>query len=251
MILYFSGTGNSRYAAEVLAAVTGDDLHDMTPDLRSRKAPALHSESPWVVAAPAYAWRLPRIVESWLRGAKLTGSKQVYFVLTCGSSTGNARGKAKHLARLCGLQDMGLCSVVMPENYVAMFTVPEEELACEIIREAVPVLERAGRQILQRKPFERELPQAGGGFLTEVVNPLFYALCVKDKRFFVTDACTGCGLCEKRCPMTNIRLEDGKPVWGGECTHCMACICRCPREAVEYGRGTKGKRRWDFTQRYK
>ena len=69
MILYFSGTGNSEYAAEVIASVTGDALHDMTPDLQVRKAPALHSETPWVIAAPTYAWRLPLLVESWLRGA--------------------------------------------------------------------------------------------------------------------------------------------------------------------------------------
>jgi len=251
MILYFSGTGNSRYAAEVIASVTGDDLHDMTPDLRERKAPVLHSETPWVVAAPTYAWRLPRVVESWLRGAKLNGSKQVYFVLTCGSSTGNAWRQAKRLSERCGLRYMGLCSVVMPENYVAMFSVPEEELSREIIREAVPVLVKAGKAVLERVPFEREYPQAGGGFLTGAVNPLFYGLFVKDQKFFVTEACTGCGLCEKRCPMTNIRIEDGKPIWGGECTHCMACICRCPQMAIEYGKRTIGKRRWDLTEHYR
>jgi len=249
MILYFSGTGNSRFAAEVIASVTGDDLHDMTPDLRAGKAPVLHSENPWVVAAPTYAWRLPLVAESWLRGARLSGSRQVYFVLTCGGSTGGAWRKAKRLAETCGLAYMGFLSVVMPENYVAMFKVPEPDEAEEIIREAVPVLERAGRTILERKAFPPEAPQAGGAFLTSVVNPVFYGLFVKDKKFRVTDACTGCGLCEKRCPMENIRMKEGKPQWGGACTHCMACICRCPAKAIEYGRGTKGKRRWEMKEK--
>jgi NAD-dependent dihydropyrimidine dehydrogenase PreA subunit len=249
MILYFSGTGNSKFAAEVIASVTGDDLHDMTPDLRERKAPALHSEEPWVVVAPTYAWRLPLLVESWLRAVKLTGSKQVYFVLTCGSGTGDAWRKAKDLAEKCGYAYMGFLSVVMPENYVAMFKVPEADEAEEILYEAVPVLEKAGRAVLERKPFPREVPQAGGGFLTSVVNPVFYGLFVKDKKFFATDTCTGCGLCEKRCPMGNIRMKDGKPQWHGECTHCMACICRCPAKAIEYGRGTKGKRRWEMKEK--
>ena len=38
----------------------------------------------------------------------------------------------------------------------------------------------------------------------------------------------------ERCPLNNIRLENGKPVWGKHCTHCMACICDCPKEAIEY-----------------
>ena len=50
-----------------------------------------------------------------------------------------------------------------------------------------------------------------------------------------TDACIGCGKCVELCPLNNIRLENGKPVWGKHCTHCMACICYCPKEAIEYG----------------
>lgn len=40
-------------------------------------------------------------------------------------------------------------------------------------------------------------------------------------------------------PLNNIRLENGKPVWGKHCTHCMACICDCPKEAIEYGKRAK------------
>ena len=48
------------------------------------------------------------------------------------------------------------------------------------------------------------------------------------------------------CPLNNIRLENGKPVWGKNCTHCMACICYCPKEAIEYGQKSKGKPRYHF-----
>ena len=47
-------------------------------------------------------------------------------------------------------------------------------------------------------------------------------------------------------PLNNIRLENGKPVWGKHCTHCMACICYCPKEAIEYGKKSKGKPRYHF-----
>lgn len=46
--------------------------------------------------------------------------------------------------------------------------------------------------------------------------------------------------------LNNIRLENGKPVWGKNCTHCMACICYCPKEAIEYGEKSKGKPRYHF-----
>ena len=50
----------------------------------------------------------------------------------------------------------------------------------------------------------------------------------------------------EKCPLNNIRLENGKPVWGKNCTHCMACICYCPKEAIEYGKKSKGKPRYHF-----
>ena len=58
--------------------------------------------------------------------------------------------------------------------------------------------------------------------------------------------CIGCGKCVKNCPMNNIRLKDGKPIWGKKCTHCMACICYCPMEAIEYGKKSIGKPRYHF-----
>ena len=74
----------------------------------------------------------------------------------------------------------------------------------------------------------------------------FYSCFVSDRAFRVGEACTGCGSCARRCPVNNILLYDGKPVWCGSCTHCMACICYCPTEAIEYGRKSRGKPRYHF-----
>lgn len=41
-------------------------------------------------------------------------------------------------------------------------------------------------------------------------------------------------------------LQNGKPVWGQDCTHCMACLCCCPAEAIEYGKMSLGKPRYHF-----
>ena len=58
--------------------------------------------------------------------------------------------------------------------------------------------------------------------------------------------CIGCGQCAKRCPMNNVAIKDGKPVWGRNCTHCMACICYCPVSAIEYGKKSVGQPRYHF-----
>ena len=77
-----------------------------------------------------------------------------------------------------------------------------------------------------------------------IVNDLFYLLFVHAKKFYATDACVSCRKCARVCPLDNVRLENGRPVWGKNCTHCMACICRCPTGAIEYGSHSKGKPRY-------
>ena len=72
----------------------------------------------------------------------------------------------------------------------------------------------------------------------------FYKLHITDKPYRVTEDCVGCGQCEIICPLANIRLQEGRPTWGGNCTQCMACISICPKDAIEYGLKTRGKRRY-------
>ena len=65
-----------------------------------------------------------------------------------------------------------------------------------------------------------------------------------DIKFIINDNCISCGKCEKLCPLSNIKLIEGQPIWGNHCTHCMACISRCPKGAIEYGKKTKDRIRY-------
>ena len=47
---------------------------------------------------------------------------------------------------------------------------------------------------------------------TYVVQPLFIHYYIGIKAFRVEDACISCGLCAKNCPVSAIRLVDGRPV---------------------------------------
>ena len=98
MILYFSGTGNSEYTAKRIGKEIDDEVFNLFDKIRNRDFSDMHSERPWVVSVPTYAWRIPRIVEKWLENTRLKGNKDIYFVMTCGGSIGNA---GKYLEKLC------------------------------------------------------------------------------------------------------------------------------------------------------
>lgn len=244
MILYFSGTGNSEYAARKIAAVAGDEMQSLNNCIRNNSVREIESEKPLVFVTPTYAWRIPRLVEKWIDKASFKGNKKAYFVMTCGEDNGNAQ---KYVKRLCvrnGLEYMGCVSVVMPENYVAMFPVPGEKEARAIVKAADPLIERTAARIREGRRLGEKNVNVPDKIKSSLVNIVFYPFCVKDKRFTVDDTCIACGKCEKLCPLNNVKIVDNKPVWGGNCTHCMACICGCPKGAVEYGNMSRGKPRY-------
>jgi ferredoxin len=243
MVLFFSGTGNSRYAAKIIAMETGDELVSINGFMRRGGTETLHSDTPYVFVSPVHGWRLPEVVEDFIRKTSFEGSAKAYFVMTCGDGAGNA---AKYCRKLCeekGLDYRGLEAIVMPENYIALFAVPDKAEAWEIIRKAEPHIRAAADHIKYGRPLPGKKPGVFGRFESAVINPVFRARVIGARAFRTTGACTGCGRCVSLCPTNNIALEDGTPRWGKNCTHCMACISACPREAVEYGHRSKGKPR--------
>jgi len=140
MVVYFTGTGNSRYAAELLAEALDDEIRDSSGFIKNGIAAELISGKPWVFVAPVYAWSYPEVFGQFIRSGFFQGDGRAYFVLTCGGSMGAAWDRTEALCREVGLTHMGTYAAVMPENYVAMFSAPGAEKAREIIAKAEPGL---------------------------------------------------------------------------------------------------------------
>ncbi len=244
MIIYFTGTGNSKYIASLLGKQLNDSVVSAADMIKSGEMPSFASQKPYVFVSPVYAWRLPRVFERWIQGCTFGGSREAYFVLTCGDSIGAADNYIKRFAERKNLEYRGTGEVVMPENYIVMFSAPSQEAEEGIIAKGTErALQLAGR-ISRGESFEKRRNTLVGHLCSDIVTPFFYRFSVHAKKFYTTDACVSCGKCAESCMLNNIAMEDGKPVWGSKCTHCMACICKCPTEAIEYGRHTKGLRRY-------
>ena len=244
MILYFSGTGNSRYAAKIIQSINGDEVVSINNLMKKESKETLKSEKPFVFVCPTYAWRIPKVVEEFIRKTQFTGTKEVYFVLTCGAETGNA---VSHVSKICkekGFNSKGFASVEMPDNYIVMYNTPGKEEVSKVMQSATKRITSLAENINDGKSFDEEKRALGANLKSGIVNHVFYSVFVSAKGFYSTDKCISCGKCEKLCPLNNIQLIDGKPQWGENCTHCMACICGCPKEAIEYKNKTKGRNRY-------
>lgn len=246
MILYFSGTGNSEYVAKRIADALDDEILNLNDRIKASDTSSVETGERVIIVTPTYAWRIPRVVCDWLRKTELRGAKQAWFVMTCGSEIGNADKYNRELCAERAISCMGTAQIVMPENYIAMFSAPQADEARQIVAKAEPSIDRAIAAIQSNQPFAPTRNNLYDRFMSGPVNLIFYKFFVNADAFTVSDACISCGQCAKRCPMNNVTLKDGKPVWGKNCTHCMACICYCPTSAIEYGKKSVGQPRYHF-----
>lgn len=242
MILYFSGTGNSRYVARKIAEASGDDIISINQRIKDGDYSDVKSEKPLVFVGPVYAGRLPRIMDEYIEKVTFSGNKKAYFVGTCAATAWQTVSYVEKLCEKKKFSLLGFNSVVMPQGYIAGGGTQPKNVNDRILKEAEPKIEKTADIISRQQPLPKEQP--GKAIMSKIINPMMYATMISAKGFKVTDKCGSCGTCVERCPLNNIKLVDGKPTWGKECTHCMACIAGCPKEAIEYGKKTQGKTRY-------
>lgn len=243
MIFYFSGTGNSQLVAKRLASEIDDEVISITDMLQQHHTAPIDSLKPMIFVAPTYAWRMPRIVDKWIRDTVFYGSDKAYFVLTCGGDCGNP---AVYIKKLCAKKNFvfkGLASVVMPNNYLILEPPPEKAKADEMIAKAEPIISNIAKQIKAGETLP-DIPVSFAGRLESGPINVMFNMWVNDKGFVAHDGCVGCGRCAKRCPLGNITMENNRPKWHGNCTHCMACIDGCFTETIEYKNKTQGRPRY-------
>lgn len=242
MVLYFTGTGNSKYVAEKVAKGTSEKLVCLNDLIKNGKAFTIDEDV--ILVAPIYAWRMPRFIGEWLQTAKVNNGTKIWFVFTCGGEIANASKYAKELCEQIGLLYMGAYEVVMPDNYIIMFTINSPNEAKNKIDKANVAINSIIEYVNSGKRFSDNKNSLYYKLLSGPVNNMFYKFYVKADGFYTESSCVGCGKCVEKCPFNNIILQGGRPIWGSTCTSCMACISYCPTGSIEYGKKTKGKDRY-------
>lgn len=244
MILYFSGTGNSRHVARRIAEVTGDTAEDIAIHLRKGESATYKSELPYVFVGPVYAGRLPKVMTKFIEDSTFEGTKKVYFVATCAGDPWITVHFCERLAAEKGFEVLGFNSIIMPQGFSTSGTAKTSEENKPVLAAAEPKITTIAETIRDGKPLPKEKP--GKAWMSRIANPMMYAFMMGTKDFTVTDACVHCGTCAATCPLGNITMVDGRPTWGTNCTQCNACIGVCPQGAIEYGKKTVGKPKYYY-----
>ena len=79
MVLYFTGTGNSRYLARRIAEGLEMPLYDLNACIKAGDTAPVQTGRDVVLVTPTYAWRIPRVVSEWLGNTELTGAECICY----------------------------------------------------------------------------------------------------------------------------------------------------------------------------
>lgn len=286
MIFYFSGTGNTKWAASKLAAATREDLISIAPYMRADDSSHNLAE-PFILKEnerlgfvfPVHGWRVPKLVREFISKMKIlrepsdaTGGNKAkaddclknhpfaYCVCTAGDSIGLTIENLNEVISLNpSLQALGITevsssySLIMPESYIGLpfMDVDPKEREIRKKENAAQELAVVCEEIFDRKEgISRLVKGPIPWFFTKVVGGFFENVLITDKRFHVEkDRCVKCGICANVCPVGDIKGGHGEyPVWlhHKDCLTCFTCYHHCPHHAIEFGNQTQKKGQYYF-----
>lgn len=241
IIYYFTGTGNSLRASEIIAEHLGD-TEIISMRCNPNDVPSENAERIGFVF-PVHHWTMPAYVIDFVKRVKLNKNAYIFAVSMPGLINGGSQDKLSEILKekQCTLSYGKKIYCVC--NYVAMYPpfpnpdkrVPKTEKQLEIIAE----------EIAEKKL--QDYPHANA--VTRLIGPRkmkkFIEHCPSnDKYFSVWDDCISCGLCAKVCPCHNIKFLNGKPTFLHQCSQCMACVSFCPKQAINFPKHTRERKKY-------
>ena len=257
MIFYFSGCGNSKHVAETIAAGLNDTIIFIPEAARENRYDYTLAEGERLgFVFPIYSWAPPKLVLDFMEKLNIkvgpsTGSGTLpytYFACTCGDNCGHTEKVFRKAVEDKGWTLSACFSVQMPETYIGMpgFKLDTDKNAQLKIDRADDIMMRNIPRLLNKECFSEIVKGSLPWLKTYLVNPGFNRFATDDSKYHVDDKCTSCGRCQDVCPMKNIKMPQGEPVWMGNCIMCMACYHHCPGNHIQYGKATVGKGQYYF-----
>lgn len=261
MIFYFSGTGNTEWAARNLSGALNDQLIYIPEALQGDCHYSLREGERIGFCFPVHGWRPPKIVRQFISRLTLDGgdpaSHFTYAVCTAGDTIGETIDILQKQLRGKGFRLDSAFSLILPESYVGLpfMDVDPEERELSKKRNAAEQIADIYSCIRERREGVFQLVRGRCPKInSRVIGAIFEKRLITDAPFHVISSrCVRCGICADVCPVADIRGGLGQePEWKheGTCLTCFACYHHCPHHAIEYGGRTRHKGQYFYNRRH-
>ena len=242
-ILYFSGTGNTYDVSKKVAQGSELKLINVS-DLLEEEIVEINCEVIGI-AFPIYFGGMPKIISKTIDKIVSLKLKYTFALATYGGIPANPFRILENELRKKEIKlDSGFL-INMPGNYIVQYGAMNKRIQMRNFERADKKVEKIINTIACKKviPYEKS-PYIIDRPLSNGAIKKVEQLSSYDVNFYSDNKCVKCGMCEKICPVNNIKIKDGIIKWNGRCEQCMACIQYCPKEAIQFGNRTIKRKRY-------
>lgn len=239
LLIYYSGTGNTKYVTEKLE----QNLTDVNFDVEVYRINPLKIEKIDLtkydiigVGYPIYGFNMPGIVHKFFKKQKFFKGQRVFVYKNSGetySANDSSSLALRHILKRQKANFTNEYHFMMPYNIHFRF---DEKLISEMLQMDKKLMKILIKEITDGIPnlkkykfinnlinYPLRLTYIGGN-----INVLFYRVN-KDK-------CVNCGKCIDLCQNKNIyKDKKGNIKFHHKCLMCMNCTLNCPKDAIKMG----------------
>lgn len=234
--IYFSGTGNSRYALEYFLKQFDDSAEIVSIEDDDIIASKIKEHTEIVFSYPVQYSNMPKMVKDFTYlNANLWQGKKVFIIATMSMFSGDGAGLLGRRLHRYGAQIIGGLHLKMPDSISDIWLLKRSlKKNRKIVRKAEQKIEKAALDIKNGK-----MPNDGMGCLEQMAGLLGQRLFLSGKTTqyynrlkIKTQYCTGCGKCAEACPMQNIKMWYNVARAKNRCTMCYRCVNICPEQLI-------------------
>ncbi|MFA9396884.1 MAG: EFR1 family ferrodoxin [Clostridiaceae bacterium] len=237
-IVYFSGTGNTRYIADKMkeSIIKTNIQVDLINIEKNIINPNRYDYI--IIGGPVYVERYPEILLKYIEDnlSNYKGKCMMY-------STQGAYGATpvfKHaIKRIRSLNISYYNYLIMPNNfYTFMLKRCSKDKEKKLIKTASLKAQNMVLEFLNGKTSSYDslnIRVYSAEIIYKLVYPFFRKLLMRNLEID-KNLCIKCGICENSCPAKSLKFYPKLEI-NDDCTFCQRCIHNCPKNAFLY----KGK----------